>query len=151
MTANAKIKGIREVTAKFLNIKKVFRNRALFERVGAFMKFSIDKRTSAGEDVQGNDFKPYSPLYAMFRKKTGHSTSKVNLRYTGSMMSALTYEATPEGVRIYFMPTHDKKGVSNPMKAFFLNEEREFFGISKEEVELITAMVQKDFRQAMRK
>jgi hypothetical protein len=107
-------------------------------RMGMFVRFQIEKRTAAGKGVDGSEFVPYSPQYRLFREKTGHPTSKVNLFYTGSMMSAMTVEAKEDEARIYFLNSTDRRGVPNPAKAFYLDQDRHFFGMSQEDVEGVT-------------
>jgi hypothetical protein len=121
----------------------------LLLRIGAFVKFRIDERTARGVDVEGSAFRPYSPRYKLFRKKEGHPTSKVNLFFSGSMLSALTFSAKGDVAKVFFLPSQDPSGTSNPLKAFYLNKTRRFFAMSAEDIDLITRMVNKHIQKLL--
>ncbi|RLC88910.1 MAG: hypothetical protein DRJ03_01325 [Chloroflexi bacterium] len=115
---------------------------SLFAEIGAFVKSQIDIRTAMGVDKNERPFTPYSAAYALFREESGRSTTP-NLFFTGSMMSAMTYEATARQARIFFMNTTDPSGVANPLKAYYLNEDRNFFGMSEGDVNKIVEMTER--------
>lgn len=124
-------------------------DRQLMGEIGTFVTYAILDRTAKGEDVHGQPFDPYSARYKLFKAKAGHPAEIVNLYFTGSMLSSLTHEASQKQVRIFFQNTTDKSGSSNPAKAFFLNEKREFFGVSEEEEEEIRDIVQAHILKVM--
>jgi hypothetical protein len=132
------------IVGALVEVRNGLFDRQVLLQMGMFVRFQIEKRTAAGKGVDGAEFVPYSPQYRLFRERTGHPTTKVNLFYTGSMMSAMTVEAQAwvygkeNEVRIYFLNTTDRKGVPNPAKAFYLDQDRHFFGMSKEDVEGVT-------------
>lgn len=123
-----------------------FESKQLMAEIGMFLVGAIKLRTADGEDVEGNKFKPYSPSYALFRKKKGLQTDEVDLFFTGSMMSSMTYDASDTKVKVYFLNTESKgvdggEGAKNPDKAAWLNEKREFFAMSDDDIEEIDEIV----------
>lgn len=122
----------------------------LMERIGFFISFKIKERTAEGVDVNGTPFKPYSEKYKMFREKTGHPTNIVNLFYTGSMLGSMTPEVTEDSVRVYFLNTSDSRNVKNPMKALWLNESRNFFALSQEDIQDILGIIRDYYRELIR-
>lgn len=128
-------------------------DRALLYEIGLFMQTRIKVRTSEGKDVDGKAFEPYSPAYALFRSKEQHPVSKVNLLFSGSMMSSMTFEIGQEqrSVLLFFLNTADETGARNPAKAFFLNEKRTFFSLSEQDVNDIVEMSRKFYRRKVRR
>lgn len=112
--------------------QQVFSER-LMNEIGTYAISQIQIRTAEGKDVKGKPFSPYSKRYRLFRKKKGHSVDKVNLFFTGSMMSSMTHEATEDTTKIFFMNTPDRSGVPNPLKAWALNQKRSFFALSEQD------------------
>lgn len=134
------IKGVQVTAERFQRILTVL-GRSLMTDIGFFLMTRIKERTLAGRDVEGNPFAPYSARYAFFRQKKGRPIDKVDLFFTGSMQSSMTHEATQDSVRVFFMPTQDRSGASNPAKAFWLNKKRRFFAISEQDRKDITGVV----------
>ncbi len=86
----------------------------------------IHKNTLAGRDVDGQQFKPYSEAYRQHRVDNGR-TSRVNLTFTGRMLSSLT-----RGVRAYKNRATITLTGEQGFKAYMLEEgKRDFFGISE--------------------
>jgi len=143
------IKGIERLSKKLEGVDWLLDNgEQAFGEIGLFLTAMIEARTMTGKDVDGDLFEPYSPRYAKFRAKAGHSVDKVNLFFTGLMFNALTHEASMDRVRIYFMPTTDKHNVSSPAKAYFLNEDRHFFGMSDKDKKTIVEIYAKYVKEA---
>lgn len=131
----------------------------LMGEIGTFLNFSILKRTAEpiNEDVHGVPFEPYSTSYERLREAKELPTN-VDLFFTGQMLEKLTYEQTKTQVRLFFMDSprrasdHSMKTknvygeggdkLSNAEVAFYVNEIREFFGISAEERKMIVGMVE---------
>jgi hypothetical protein len=115
----------------------------LLERIGQFMLFKIKSRSQEGKDYQGNLFAEYSPKYKLFRIKKGRPVDKVNLTFYGTMWASMTTEIKTNSVRAYFLNTSDPNNddVTNAQKAYFLNQKREFFKLSPEDIKLIENMV----------
>lgn len=131
------------VTLSVLGRNDVF-SEELLNEIGEYIKFKIKERTLEGRDVSGNAFTPYSDAYKAYREIHGRPTAWVDLFFTGSMQGSMTHEVDGNSgeVKVFFMNTQDKSGASNPEKAFYLNEERNFFGVSEEEIEEIRDIVQ---------
>lgn len=135
------VRGLDDLIARLDRASINMLNSQLMGEVGGYIIFSIQERTMKGRDVRGRTFTPYSPRYRLFRQRTGHPVDKVNLFYTGSMMSSMTMDQSDSQVRVFFMNTTDRSGTSNPMKAYFLNKDRRFFEISPEEQNKIVDLI----------
>lgn len=120
-----------------------------FNEIGLFLTASIEARTMKGKDVDGKAFTPYSPGYAKRRSEAGHPVDKVNLFFSGLMLNALFHDAGSDRVQVYFLPTTDKSNVSSPTKAYFLNEDRHFFGISDKERKKMAEIYANYVKEAM--
>ena len=134
------IRGVQTTSERFQRILAVL-GKTLMTEIGFFLMARIKERTLGGKDVEGNPFKPYSAGYAFFRQKKGRPIDKVDLFFTGSMQSSMTHEATQDSVRVFFMPTQDSSGTSNPAKAFWLNQKRRFFAMSDQDQKDIGGLV----------
>lgn len=135
------VKGLKRLVRKLEDIRKDLFADELGDEIGMFIVARIEQRTLDGRDVKGNMFVPYSPSYKKARAKAGFPVDKVDLHRSGSMLSALTYEVEGETVKIFFQNTEDKSGTSNASKGFWLNEKRNFFGLSQEDEGKIRQMV----------
>jgi hypothetical protein len=138
------IRGAAELVLKLDDIAMALvKNSKLMGQLGNFVNTSIKARTSAGMSAEGAPFTPYSPTYAIWRKKEGYPTSKVDLTLTGGMFNALTYKAENDTVTSFFMDTPDKRNpkVRNPAKAFYNQQMRNFFSISADEVKKVEQMI----------
>lgn len=135
------IDGLDDLIARLDRASLELLNSQLMGEIGEYIIFAIEQRTGKGKDVEDRNFTPYSPRYKLFRQRTGHPVDKVNLFYSGSMMSSMTMDQTDDEVRVFFMNTQDKSGASNPLKAYFLNKDRRFFAISVKEQGKIVQMV----------
>ena len=142
------VDGIDRVLELIENISSDMFNSELMEEIGNYVVFSILNRTGEGKDVNGNPFAPYSPRYKMFRLKHGHPVDKVNLFFSGSMLSSLTYSVFDDRLEIFFMPTYGRtpsgkiSKASDAEKAYYLNKQREFFGVSDEDRRKVQRMIQ---------
>jgi hypothetical protein len=145
--------GLNRVKAKVKTLADAVTSpdKALLVEIGEFMRFSIQKRTAEGKDVSGKKFESYTPEYAAFRDITGHPSEKVNLFFTGSMMSSMDFDTDRGKVELFFQNTNDPSGTSNPLKAFFLNEKRTFFSLSEDDVRSISNMVEKYYNKIIRR
>ena len=119
--------------------------------IGMFAMGKIKKRTIAGEDVNGLNSKPYNPMYAKERQKSGYKKTPVDLTRTGFMLSSMTYSESRSAVNIFFMNTSDENNVRNPAKAFWNNEDREFFGLSTSDIKGIMSIVHSYYNKLIRK
>lgn len=125
-------------------------SKKLTADIGMFIMKTIKDRTLKGEDYRGETFQDYSEEYALFREKKGYQTNYVDLTLTGSMLSAMTYDADKDSVSVYFMNTDDPSGSSNPEKAFYLNEDREFFNLSQDEIDQVMGIVEEYYQKLIR-
>lgn len=114
----------------------------LMEEIAQYSMTQIKKRTLSGQDVDGHLFKPYSDKYALFRREKGRPTGKVDLFFSGSMFSSMTSNIDSREIRIFFMNTSDRNNSRNPLKAFFLNQERNFFALSENDVRGIIEIIE---------
>lgn len=115
--------------------------RQLMAEIGQFVQTSIKHRTQKqGVDVYYDSFDDYSVGHRKRREEKGLPVDTVDLTFTGSMFASMTQEEFEEQVNIFFTPTQDRTGMSNPEKAYYLNEGREFFGISDFEEEKLVNM-----------
>jgi hypothetical protein len=144
--------GVRQVLDRLRRLRRVPNEDAkkMMAEVAEFVIFKILDRTSRGVDVNETAFKPYSPRYALFRHKKGLPTDKVDLTVTGMMLSSITYESNNRKARIFFQNITDRSDTPIPMKAYFLNEDREFFAINDEDKERALAIVERYIRRASR-
>jgi len=143
MDASVDIKNLDIITKKWGSAAlKLADTSDLMGEIGTFLNFSLLNRTSEGEDVHGVPFEPYSTSYERLREAKELPTN-VDLFFTGQMLSSLTYEKTKDQVKLFFMNTPRKDSESsNSEIAFYVNEIREFFGISAEERTAIAGMVE---------
>lgn len=144
--------GLDGLGRKFKSMADAVTSRSNMEKIGNYFVVKIKQRTSEGVDVDGRAFKPYSQKYSFFRQQRGLPTAKVDLFFTGSMLNSLTYNANISGqeVRIFFAPGTDRRGQSNPAKAFYLQQKRKFFGISAEDEKAAVEIYKKGITEAIR-
>ena len=143
--------GIRDVLRRLNFLRHNIQDRRVLDEVGMMFIARIQARTAEGKDVDDIAFEPYSPKYKLFRAKTGRTTEKVNLFYTGSMMSSMTHEATKDQVTLFFANTEDPSGTKNPLKAYFLNQERRFFAINSEDRVRALDIINRHIRRQLRR
>lgn len=144
--------GIHGIKGRMKKIEKSLFANEMMADIGMYALNAIKKRTLKGEDVNGSDFSPYSPKYALFRKKEGYQVDHVDLNWTGGMLASMTYETSKEGVHLFFMNTSDTRNsrVRNPEKAFYLNQDREFFALSSDDVNKIKDIVKDYYAKLMK-
>jgi hypothetical protein len=147
------VSGLEHVFQKVAGFRTAFRSSALWAEIGARLRANILERTARGVDADKAPFVGYSPRYKLYRKKYGHPVKKVNLFWSGTMLSSIDVEALTHGARLYFLPTqapdYPVKRVSpkSPEKAYYLQEHdtkpRTFFAISKQDVQEVKQMLLK--------
>lgn len=116
-------------------IKKIEDTDRLLAKMSSFVISQILARTAQGKDVEGNDFDDYSPAYAAFRKKAGRPTDKVDLFFTGKMLGSITHKVEEDKATIFFA------GADESEKAYWVNQGRNFFGISPSDEDRLREMV----------
>jgi len=142
--------GLRDVLRR-LSYLRNFQDARVMDEVGLMLIARIQARTAEGRDVDGNTFEPYSPKYRLFRERTGRTGRKVNLFYTGSMMSSMTHTATKDMVTLFFANTQDPSGTPNPLKAYFLHQHRRFFAMSGEDRLMAMQIIRNHVRRQTRR
>jgi len=154
MMFQVRLKGLVNLLNKLAGVGSVFRSTSLWAEIASGLRAKMLVRTAAGTDADGRSFKPYSDEYALFRSKHGHPTGKVNLFWSGTMLSSIDYEAKPTGVRLYFSPTQapplpgrQDDGPRSSAKAYYLQTrtgfERQFFAFSKQDAEAIVRTIKR--------
>ncbi len=133
-----KVIGLDKLAIRIKRLANSVRSEQLMEDVGARASAMIKLRTSKGTDVDGNQFSPYSAAYALLRAKKDLPIDPPDLFFTGSMLSAMTYEAEPHEVRLHFLSTADMDGVENDKKAMWNDESRYFFDLNDDELDILT-------------
>ena len=148
--------GGRELEVKFEALNHALRfNKRLMGLIGHFMQLRILKHTAMGKDAEGTVFESYSKGYAKKRKAAGLPIGKVDLFWTGSMLSSMTYAEQDNIVRLFFQNTTDKFGSRNPQKAYFLQthstKPRNFFSINAKDIVAIEKMIRKYIKHITQK
>jgi hypothetical protein len=137
---NVEIKGFRQLAKLFDVLIRDMSTKRVMSRIGNFAMTKIKDRTSEGKDVDMSPFVAYSAGHAKVRAAKGLPTNVVDLFFHGTMMNAMTFKATDDTVRLYFLPTAGKTAqgkpasIRSPEKAYYLNEQREFFALSDKEM-----------------
>jgi len=100
---------------------------------------SLNQRTKAGKSVEGSPFADYTPEYAKFKSRKGRSIAPPDLTFSGAMLRAIQFSVkrTANAIigRIYFNSAKEAN------KARGNQEKRPFFGLSKEERDLVIDIV----------
>ncbi len=143
------LKGIKGIIGKVNALEKTLFAPLMMNEIGLYLLTRIKERTLAGQDVNGIAFDPYSSSYKKWRKKKGYKTSPVDLFLSGSMLSAMTHTATSTSAELFFMNTSDDQDTKNPDKAFWNNEDREFFALSPDDIKGIMNIVGNYYEKLM--
>lgn len=135
MPRDVQVLGLDKLRRRIKLIREAIVDDEVLHKMGQYQSSAIKRRTLSGKDIHGHVFEPYSDQYAFFREQRGYPTALVDLFFSGSMLNSLTHEVISgdNAVKIFFMPGVDPQGVSNPAKAFYLQEDREFFGFADED------------------
>lgn len=105
----------------------------------------IDRTQNQGRDYTGRPFEKYSERYAAKRQSEERRVSPPDLTYTGEMLEALKvkFESLGNGrelAEFYFSTA------SAAVKARFVNDAREFFRLSREQLATIKNKIRKATR-----
>jgi len=153
---NVEIIGLKPVTDLLRVLVRDMTTKGVMSRIGNYVMSSIKNRTADGVDVDMERFKKYTTGHSKVRAIKGLPTNVVDLFFHGTMMNAMTHEATDDRVVLYFLPTtgKDAKGkpsnVKSPAKAYYLNEDREFFAMSDKDKDGAQDMVIKELDNLLR-
>jgi len=134
------IKNINKIVARLKTINRRANHKKIRNKIANFLMVAIKDRTLKGEDFKGEKFIPYSVPYAKIRDKKGLPTGIVDLFFTGSMMSSMTYETSEQSIKLFFQSTRDKNNIVNAEKAFYLDENRNFFSLNVQDIKNIVFM-----------
>lgn len=146
-----RLNGRARLESVFRRMQGSISNRGVMLEIGEFIRFRIQSRTAEGKSVDGTTFKPYSEGYRLFRQKTGRPVDRVNLFFTGFMMSSMAVDESSDSVKVYFQNSQAPgSSVRNPEKAFHLNKEREFFALSKEDIKEVQKIMENYYKQKIR-
>lgn len=77
-------------------LRDVLPTRGAMQHAGELQIARIRARTLAGNDVDGQQFAPYSPQYAKKRQQAGKRSAPPNLRFTNRMLGSLNVEVRSE-------------------------------------------------------
>lgn len=142
VTRPVNIEGIAPIAALIDALsKKLINTSRLMGEISTYAMFRIKSRTLTGKSVSGRDFEPYTEKYAMFRIEHGRPARRVDLFFSGSMLSAMDYEVSANTATLFFQNTSDQNNVRNPLKAFWNDERRNFFALSDEDISNIQDIV----------
>ena len=147
MAELVEIRGLRGLKDKVDKISDSIFSKRLMSEIGIFAQTAIKTRTLTGKDADGADFAPYTPKYAVFRKLKGRPINKVDLDFTGSMLASMDIDPTENQLDIFFQNTEDEFGGKNPIKAFFLNQKRNFFALSNDDINTIMKIVEQYYKR----
>jgi len=120
----------------------------------AYVKAQILMRTRAGIDADEHDFTPYSSYWKRVRDRVGLPTDRVDLFFTGSMLASMTWKANKDRAVVFFRPSKDRFGSSNPEKAFYNHTKvgpRKFFAMSESDIRELVSIYWKILKKQWRK
>ena len=151
MVDGVRVTGSEKLSRRISRAIRSIKNKAVLAEIGTYLQGAIKFRTQDEHtDIFGRKFKDYSHGYKMFRQRKGYGT-EVDLTLTGGMFAALRYTATDDYVRVFFGAGSSRgTDTQHPAKAFYLQEERKFFGISDEDVREILRLYQVNIGGALR-
>ena len=131
-------------------------------RTAEFLMGLIKQRTARGMSADGNAFPPYStkpyffnitpragsPTYKTFeggykeyRNFMGKQSNKVDLNFSGNMLSNITQKSTPTQAIIYFASKFENT------KALGNQKKRKFFAIGQKEQQPIVNVFMKEYNK----
>ena len=131
-------------------------------RTAEFLMGLIKQRTARGINADGNAFPPYStkpyffnitpragsPTYKTFeggykeyRNFMGKQSNKVDLNFSGNMLSNITQKSTPTQAIIYFANKFENT------KALGNQKKRKFFAIGQKEQQPIVNVFMKEYNK----
>ena len=131
-------------------------------RTAEFLMGLIKQRTARGINADGNSFPPYStkpyffnitpragsPTYKTFeggykeyRNFMGKQSNKVDLNFSGNMLSNITQKSTPTQAIIYFANKFENT------KALGNQKKRKFFAIGQKEQQPIVNVFMKEYNK----
>ena len=73
-----------------------------YQNIAKTIRELIKRRTRSGNDINGRQFKGYSPAYKEWRASVGKTAEIVNLENRSEMHNSLAVKATNESGEIYY-------------------------------------------------
>jgi len=145
---SVQIVGIDRLIRRFGRAGRLLISYEVLNEMGEYLTTAIRYRTLAGKEIGGQPFAPYTERYRKFRLASGRSGTP-NLFFTGSMLNSMTYVSSlaRDEVKVFFMEGTDRSGMSNPAKAFYLQNKRPFFGASAEDISKINEIYREHVRE----
>jgi len=135
------VKGLHEIKLLVKNISCDLVPQTIVDRIGHYLSLAIKSRTARGVDPSGDRFAPYAPGTVESRTRRQRPTKHVDLNDTGRMLAAVTFDATPRRVRVFFADATQAE------KGFYLDSgtkrmpERPFFRLGLDDVNEIMSML----------
>ena len=152
VSGTVKVVGVEKLRRKFTHVARELVGTEVLNELGNYLTASIEMRTLAGKEIEGEAFVPYTARYRLFRQRTGHPTTP-DLHYSGAMLNALTYnvQGSKEQVKVFFMEGKTSSDdIGAPAKAFYLQDKRPFFGASLADIEKLNEIYQDYVRGLLR-
>jgi len=110
-------------------------------RTAEFLLGLIKSRTLKGSDADGRSFRPYKPEYKAFRRKKGRQVSKVDLNFSGQMLSNMTQKSDSTKAILFFANKFQA------MKAVGNQKKRVFFAVGDRESKTLINFFAKEFKK----
>lgn len=125
------------IKVKIPNLDIKTPDRRFWSTVGDDIILAVEDRTNKGKDADNKPFKPYTKEYAKRRAEKGRST-RVNLQFSGRMLSRLRNKSSKRGVRVSI------SGGEDGLKAYSINfdQRRQFMAINNKDVKKIYKRIQ---------
>ena len=137
-----KIKFESEKLERLLKLAPSFwEDSQIMRRLAAYGASKIKERTAKGNDYQEKSFAPYAISTEKLRKSAGRPINFVDLDFTGKMIGAITSDGKKGEGQIYFLSTKESEKAYKHMKGNRKLPQREFFRLSKKDMNKITDML----------
>jgi len=150
-----RIKGAKRLNAKLKRLEKSVGGDAKFmTKLGARATLLVVDRTLKGRDstgTKGKRFARYSKGYLKKRTKGGRQ-ARVNLSFTGNMLSSIAHKARKGKVIIFFRKAEENLKAhglhfGNPKHGV---PPRPFFGLTRDEDRKIKRMIAENVKEAIK-
>jgi len=99
--------------------------------IGMDIREHIKKRTRSGVDVNYQQFAPYSPLYAEYRKGIGKTVDIVNLEDRSEMHNSLAVKVMNDNAEIYYSDSNRAMVAFRHQNGLGKIPKREHFGLNE--------------------
>lgn len=139
---------VKAILSKLEKLGKRATTGDILEQIAVKIKNTIYLRTQSGRDADGNQFKPYSPVYARKEGKT-----LVNLTKTGHLLNAMTQKVlTNSTAKVFFTNFRYPNGINTQELALIHNKTgagrnkvvRNFFAVGDDELDDLIKIYEKE-------